>query len=156
MSFYYWQYFGVPLNFLIQYFLNWTAWSAIIIYILIVYMSITIIYYSVIQYTSFCKNHSTSHSILSISPTCNFLFLQYLFIAKHIIIVIVPQNMYNLKPFYQFCDSCIHFKETNIKFFKCSYGFKGHYRKMRDVCVDFEPLYGFVSIHSKIIKLEQN
>ena len=47
--------------------------------------------------------------------------------------------MYTLKPFYQFCDSCIYFKETNIKFFKCLYGFKGHYLKMRDVCVDFEP-----------------
>ena len=33
-------------------------------------------------------------AILSISPTCNFLFLQYLFTAKHLIIVIVPQNMY--------------------------------------------------------------
>ena len=122
-------------------------------------MSIAIIYYSLIKYTSFFKNHSTAHSILSISPTCNFLFLQYLFTAKHIIIVIVPQNMYTLKPFYQFCDSCIYFKETNIKFFKCLYGFKGQYLKITDVCVDFEPCskrYSFVSIHSKIIKLGQN
>ena len=73
--------------------------------------------------------------------------------------------MYTLKPLYQFCDSCkilpraIYFKETNIKSFKCLYGFRGHYLKMRDVCVDFEPCskrYSFVSIHSKIIKLGQN
>ena len=51
---------------------------------------------------------------------------QYLFTAKHLVIVIVPQNMNTLKSFYQFCDSCkilpwaIYFKENNIKFFKCS------------------------------------
>ena len=65
-----------------------------------------------------------THFILSVSPTCNFLFLQYLFTAKHLIIII-PQNMSTLKLFYQFCDSCkilpwaIYFKETEIKFFKC-------------------------------------
>ena len=64
--------------------------------------------------TSFCENHSIAHSILSISPTYNFLFLPYLFIAKHLIIGVVPQNMYTLNPFYQFCDCCIYFKETNM------------------------------------------
>ena len=50
-------------------------------------------------------------------------------------------------------------KETNITFLKCIYGFRGHYMKMRDVCMDFKPCskhYSFVSIHSKIIRLGQN
>ena len=72
--------------------------------------------------------------------------------------------MYTLKPFYQFCDSCktlswaIYFKKTNIKFLSL-YGSRGHYLKMSDVFMDFEPYskrYSFVSIHSKIIKLGQN
>ena len=46
------------------------------------YMAITIIYYSLISTLLFVKNHSIAHSILSMPPTCNFLFLQYLFIAN--------------------------------------------------------------------------
>lgn len=53
--------------------------------------------------------------------------------------------MYTLKLFYQFWDTskilpwAIYLKETNIKIFNCLYGFRGHYVKIRDVCMDFEP-----------------
>ena len=49
------------------------------------YMAITIIYYSLISTLLFVKNYSIAHSILSMPSTCNFLFLQYLFIAKHLL-----------------------------------------------------------------------
>ena len=76
-------------------------------------MSIKIIYHCLISTLCFAK------TTLLQNPS-NFLFLQYLFTAKHLVIVFVPQNMYTLIPFYQFCDSCkilpwaMYFKETNI------------------------------------------
>ena len=78
-------------NFLIQYFLNWTAWNAII-YTNCLYMSIKIIYHCLMSTLRFVK------TTLLHTPS-NFLFLQYLFTAKHLVIVFVPQNMYTLKPF---------------------------------------------------------
>jgi len=62
----------------------------------------------------FLWNHSTAHSILSISPTCNFLFLQYLFTAKKNIIIIVPQTCALLNFFISFVTAVKSYHEPAI------------------------------------------
>ena len=115
--------FNPSMGYRLPIFSYWTAWSPTI-YTNCLYMSIKIIInYCLISTVCFVKTTLLHTPFYLYHPQVIF---QYLFTAKHLVIVIVPQNMNTLKSFYQFCDSCkilpwaIYFKENNIKFFKCS------------------------------------
>ena len=91
-------------------------------------MTITIIDYSLISTLLFVKTillHNGFHLY-------HFHVIFY-FTAKYVIIVIVSQNMYIVNVLIIFVTAVKSFhgpsisKKLTLKFFKCLYGFRGHY-----------------------------
>ena len=91
-------------------------------------MSITIIYYSLISTLLFLKT-----TILHTPFHLYHLQIIFYFTAKYLIIVIVPQNMYTVNLLIIFVTAVKSYhgpsisKKLTLKFFKCLYGFRGHY-----------------------------